>query len=416
MLKNSNNIITGIDLGTTKVCTVVAKVKSNELEILGIGVVPSRGIDKGVITDFNMAIKSIKASVSEAELMSGYKVNNIYAGMSGGNISSEEGDAMQPIGQERVTKKDIREVIEEASRLNQIPQDQKLIHRIPTEYKLDNQIVENPLDMICDRLEVKVHLVTVNKALATNVANCIGKCRLNEPTIVLESIASSQAVINDDEKQLGVILLDIGGGSTDITIFKEGSIVHTAVIPLGGKIITEDIAQGLHVSISEAERVKLKYGGSVEKYINKNDMIDVTYSDGTVARESKSKLVYIIQKRLEDIFECVEKEIQKSRIHKDFISSGIVITGGCSHLKDIDILARAILENKVRIGVPQEVNGLKNIVKDPIFSTSVGLVLYAAKDNNDFCLEKYNIKKIKNKIGFFGNKVVKKIVDDFFGE
>jgi cell division protein FtsA len=414
MLKISNNIITGIDLGTTKVCTVIARVKSNELEILGIGLSPSRGIDKGVITDFNLAIKSIKISVAEAQLMSGYKVNNIYAGMSGGNISSEEGDAMQQMCQERITKKDIVSVIEEASRLNQIPQDQKLIHRIPTEYKLDNQIVENPLDMICDRFEVKVHLVTVNKALATNVVNCISKCKLNEPTIVLESIASSQAVINEDEKKLGVILLDIGGGSTDITIFKEGSIIHTAVIPLGGKIITKDIAQALHVSISEAERIKLKYGGSVEKYINKNDMIDLTYSDGTLLRESKAKLVFVIQKRLEDIFESVEKEIQKSKIHKDFISSGIVITGGCSHLKDIDILAKTILENKVRIGVPQEVSGLKSIVKDPIFSTAVGLVLYAANDDKDFCLEKYNFKKIKKKMGFLGNKMITNMIKGMF--
>ncbi len=399
--QKSGEIIVGLDIGTTKICAIVGELTDNGIDIIGIGTHPSKGLRKGVVVNIEATVYSIRRAIEEAELMAGAEISNVYTGIAGGHIKGFNSQGIVAVKDKEVREADIARVID-AAKAVAIPLDREVIHVLPQEFIIDDQGgIKEPLGMAGVRLEAKVHIVTGAVSSAQNIVKCANRTGLNVSDIVLQPLASSEAVLSEDEKELGVCLVDIGGGTTDIAIFSGGSIVHTAVIALGGNNLTADIAIGLRTPAHEAERIKQKYGCALSSMVNKEETIEVPSVGGRQPRVlGRQILCEILEPRVEEIFQLVQREIQKCGF-EDLLASGVVITGGSTLLAGMPELAEEVLGFPVRRGMPRGIGGLVDVVKSPMYATGVGLVIYGAKhqDRRMFRIREENVyKKVKGRM------------------
>jgi cell division protein FtsA len=369
-------LLVGLDIGTTKICALVAAQRDRDVEIVGIGTHPSRGLRKGVVVDIDATVDSIKRAVEEAELMADCEITSVYAGIAGGHISGMNSHGIVAVKDGEVRASDLRRVID-AAKAVAIPMDREVIHVIPQEFVIDGQDgIREPLGMSGVRLEAKVHIVTAAVTSAQNIVKCANKAGLNVVDIVLEPLASAEAVLTDDERDLGVCLIDIGGGTTDVAVFADGSIKHTAVLGLGGYHLTNDVAVGLRTPFEDAERIKLRFGVASARYLASDDVITVPSVGGRRPREMSRKLLCeIIEPRADEMLSLVRQEIARAGLESR-IPSGVVLTGGCAALEGMHELAEEVFQVPVRIGVPSRVEGLKDVVRSPMYATGVGLVRF----------------------------------------
>ena len=374
------DVIVGLDIGTTKVCVIVGVVTDTGIDIVGIGSHPSEGLRKGVVVNIDSTVNSIKGAVEEAELMSGYEITSVFTGIAGGHIGGFNSHGIVAVKGREVDENDVKRSIEAAKAIA-IPLDREVLHVLPQHYIIDDQDgVKTPVGMSGVRLEAKVHIVTGAVTSAQNIIKSVNRVGLDVNDIVLEQLASSEAVLSSDEKELGVAIVDIGGGTTDIAVFSEGSIKHTAVLSLGGNYLTSDIAVGLRTPVIEAEKIKIKYGCAYTPVILKDDVIEVPSVGGRNPRKiSRQILGEIIEPRMEEILNLVHREIVKSG-YDDLLGAGIVLTGGTVLLEGVTNLAEQIFNMPVRIGCPTGIGGLTDIVNSPMYATGVGLVVYGSKD------------------------------------
>ena len=378
-MSNRDHLIVGLDIGTTKICAVAAEPDSGDpLNIVGFGTATSEGIRKGVVVNIEKTVRSIQKAVRECELMSGSPIKSVLAGIAGHHIMGRNSHGMVTVHNNRtVTDEDVRRVIEAAQAVN-IPSDREVLHILPQDFIVDDQDgVQNPLGMSGIRLEVNVHIVTCSATSAHNIVKCCNLANLDVTDIVLEPMASSQAVLSQDERELGVVLVDIGGGTTDMAIFSGGSIVHTSVLAVGGNHLTNDIAIGLSTPLAEAERLKHEHGVAMSKLVESEETIQVPSVGGRKSRTmDKLRLISdVIEPRFREIFEMVSREIDKSDF-RHVIASGVVITGGSSLMPGADELAADILQFPVRVGFPENITGLNELIYTPMHATGVGLLRY----------------------------------------
>lgn len=374
------NLIVGLDIGTTKICCIVGELTAEGIDIIGIGSHPSRGLRKGVVVNIESTVSSIKKAVEEAELMAGCGISSVYAGIAGGHIKGLNSHGVIAVKDSEVREADVKRVID-AARAVAIPMDREVLHILPQEFIIDDQDgIKQPIGMSGVRLEAKVHIVTGAATSAQNIVKCANQAGLDVNDIVLEQLASAEAVLSSDEKELGVAIVDIGGGTSDIAIFVEGSIRHTAVLSIGGDHLTNDIAIGLRTPTAEAEKIKKKYGCSMSSMVGKDDTVSVPSMGGREPRTlSRQLLADIIEPRVEEIFTLVRNEIIRSG-YEDILASGIVITGGSSMMEGMPELGEQIFNLPVRLGDPIGIGGLVDVVKSPIHATGVGLILHGKKD------------------------------------
>ncbi len=378
--KDDERLIVGLDIGTSKVLAIVGEVTpTGEVEIIGVGHHPSRGMKKGVVVNIESTVQSIQRAVEEAELMAGCQIHSVYAGIAGSHISSFNSHGMVAIKDKEVGVGDIERVIE-AARALAIPADQKVLHILPQEFIIDKQEgIREPIGMSGVRLEAKVHIVTGAVSAAQNIIKCVRRCGLEVDDVILEQLASSMSTLTDDEKELGVCLVDIGGGTTDISVYTEGAIRHTAVIPIAGDQVTNDIAVALRTPTQYAEDLKKKYGCALTQLARREDELEVpSVGERPPRKLSRQTLAEVIEPRVEELYGLVQAELRRSGF-EDVIGSGIVLTGGSSKMEGMVDLAEEVFHMPVRIGVPQYVGGLNGVVQNPIYATGVGLVLYGAK-------------------------------------
>ena len=375
----AGEIVVGLDIGTTKIGAVVGEVRPDAIEIIGIGSHPSEGLRKGVVINIEKTVNSIKEAVEEAETMAGCEISSVYAGIAGGHIKGFNSHGVIALKEKEVTKKDLERVIEAASAVA-IPMDREVIHVLTQEFIVDEQDgIIDPMGMSGVRLEAKIHIVTGAVTSAQNIIKCANRAGLDVCDIVLQSLASSEAVLTDEERNLGVALLDFGGGTTDLAVFARGTIKHTSVLALGGDNVTYDISIGLRTPMAEAEKIKMKYGCALSSMIGKDETIDVPGVGGRKSRTlSRQILGEIIEPRMEEIFNLIHNELVRSG-YDDMINSGVVVTGGSAELMGVAEMAEQIFNAPSRTGFPQWVSGLVEVVNKPMYATAVGLVLYGAK-------------------------------------
>ncbi|MFQ5753412.1 MAG: cell division protein FtsA [bacterium] len=371
--------ITGLDIGTTKIGAIIAEVNGDmDPTIIGVGTSPSEGLRRGVVVNLDKTVRSIQAAVEEAERMAGLQVNDVFAGIAGDHIRSINGRGVVAVAgpNNEITKADVRRVID-AAKAVALPFDREILHILPQEFTVDDQHgIKDPVGMSGVRLEAEVHIVTGAITSAQNIYRSINRAGIQVLDLVLEPLASSYAVLGDDEKELGVIVMDLGGGTTDIAIFFEGCIRHTAVVGLGGKNVTNDIAIGFRTPVDQAEQIKIQNGCAIRKQGDREEIIEVPDVGGRAPRRiSKAYLVDIIQPRMEEILSLAFREIKKSN-YVHLMTSGLVLTGGGSLLSGTIELAEEIFDMPVKLGVPERFNGLKDLVQSPIHATGVGLVHY----------------------------------------
>ena len=372
-------LVVGLDIGTTKVCAIVGEVTEDGVDIIGVGSHPSTGLKKGVVVNIDATVQSIERAIEEAEHMAGVEITQVFAGIAGAHIRSINSQGVWAVKDKEVRESDVQAVLEQAKAIN-IPQDREIIHVLPQEYTIDHQDgVKDPIGMSGVRLEVKVHLVTASTTSAQNILKCCNRAGLQVSDVVLEPLASAEAVLHEDEKELGVVLIDIGGGTTDIAVFCDGAIVHSSVLAVGGHQLTADIAYGMRSPHSEAERIKHRFGCATSSMVGEDEMMEVPSVGGRPARQvRRQSLTAIIEPRVEEIFTLVRREIEKSGF-EDKIGSGAVITGGSTLLEGMPELAEQVLGMPVRRGIPSRVGGLIDVVKTPAYATAVGLVLHGVR-------------------------------------
>ncbi len=377
---SDNKMIVGLDIGTSKVVAIVGAITpEGQLEIVGIGSHRSNGLKKGVVVNIESTVLSIQRAIEEAELMAGCQIHSVYAGIAGSHIRSLNSHGIVAIRDREVFPQDLERVIDAAQAVA-IPADQKILHILPQEFLIDDQDgVKEPLGMSGVRLEAKVHLVTCAVNAAQNIEKCIRRCGLEVEDIILEQLASSYSVLTDDEKELGVCVVDIGGGTTDIAIFKDGAIRHTGVIPIAGDQVTNDIAMALRTPTPNAEEIKIKYACALAKLTSPDETIKVPSVGDRQPRDlSRQALAEVVEPRYDELFTLVQAELRRSGF-EDLIAAGIVLTGGTSKMEGVIELAEEIFHMPVRLGAPQNIRGLSDIVNNPIYSTGVGLLIYAMK-------------------------------------
>lgn len=375
--KIERNLIVGLDIGTSKVAAIVGEITNEgNIEIIGIGTAPSRGLKKGVVVNLESTVNSIQKAIEEAELMAGCQIRSVFAGIAGSHIRSLNSHGIVAIKDKEVTQYDIDRVIDSA-RAVAISADQKILHILPQEFVIDLQDgIKEPIGMSGIRLEAKVHMVTGSVSASQNIIKCIRRCGLDVEDIVLEQLASCNAVLTEDEKELGVCLIDIGGGTTDIAIFVDGAIRHTAVIPIAGDQVTNDIAVALRTPTINAEDIKRKYACALTQLANVDDSIEVPSIGERAPRKiSMQNLAEIIEPRYEELMLLVQSELRRSG-NEELIAAGVVLTGGSSKVMGLIELAEEIFHMPVRMGGPQNVSGLTEVVRNPIHSTGVGLLMY----------------------------------------
>jgi cell division protein FtsA len=376
------NMIVGLDIGTSKVVAIVGEVKEDgSLNIVGIGSHRSRGLKKGTVVNIESTVESIQRAVEEAELMAGCRIHSVYAGIAGSHIRSMNSHGIVAIRDREVSRADIDRVIDAAQAVA-IPADQRVLHILPQEYIIDSQEgVKEPLGMSGVRLEAKVHLVTCAINAVQNIEKCIKRCGLQTEEIILEQLASSYSVLTDDEKELGVCMVDIGGGTTDIAVFTEGAIRHTGVIPVAGDQVTNDIAMALRTPTDNADEIKIKYACALTQLANEGEMIKVPGVGDRPPRElSRQALAEVVEPRYDELFTMIKAELQRSG-YENLMAAGIVLTGGTSKMEGVIELAEEIFHMPVRLGMPTNVKGLADIVRNPIYSTGVGLLMYGMKQH-----------------------------------
>ncbi|WP_090540525.1 cell division protein FtsA [Halopseudomonas formosensis] len=382
--KQGSRMIVGLDIGTSKVVALVGEIGTDgELEIVGIGSHPSRGMKKGVVVNIESTVQSIQRAIEEAELMAGCQIHSVYAGIAGNHIRSMNSHGIVAIREGEVVQADIDRVLDAAQAVA-IPADQKVLHILPQEYVIDNQEgVREPRGMSGVRLEAKVHLVTCAMNAVQNIEKCIRRCGLEVEDVILEQLASSYSVLTEDEKELGVCMVDIGGGTTDIAIFTEGAIRHTAVIPIAGDQVTNDIAMALRTPTQHAEEIKIRYACALAKLAGPEETIKVPSVGERPPRDlSRQALAEVVEPRYDELFTLIQAELRRSGF-EDMIPAGIVLTGGTAKMEGAVELAEEIFHMPVRLGVPQEIKGLSDVVRNPIYATGVGLLHYGMKHHGD---------------------------------
>ncbi len=375
--KTDRNLIIGLDIGTSKVAAIVGEANEEQgIDVIGIGKSVSRGLKKGVVVNLESTVHSIQRAIEEAELMAGCQIHSVYAGIAGSHINSLNSHGIVAIKEKEVTQFDVNRVIDSA-RAVAIPSDQKILHILPQEYIIDGQEgIKEPVGMSGIRLEARVHMVTGAVSAAQNIIKCIRRCGLYVDDIIIEQLASSAAVLTDDEKELGVCLIDIGGGTCDIAVFTEGAIRHTAVIPIAGDQVTNDIAVALRTPTKSAEEIKIKHACALTQLADLNDTIDVpSIGDRPPRRISRQNLAEIVEPRYEELMMLVQAELRRSGF-EDLIAAGIVLTGGSSAIEGLIELAEEIFHMPVRLGVPKNIKGLGDVVDNPVYSTGVGLLKF----------------------------------------
>jgi cell division protein FtsA len=375
--KTDKNLIVGLDIGTSKVVCIVGEINAEgEIDIIGIGHNPSRGLKKGVVVNIESTVYSIQRAVEEAELMAGCHVHSVFAGIAGSHIKSLNSHGIVAIRDREVNHADVERVID-AARAVAIPADEKILHVLPQEFIIDNQEgIREPVGMSGVRLEARVHLVTGGVSAAQNIIKCVRRCGLEVDDIILEQLASSYAVLSDDEKELGICLIDIGGGTTDIAIFTEGAIRHTAVIPIAGDQVTNDIAVALRTPTQKAEEIKKQYACCLTKLANPDETIEVPgVGDRPPRQLARQTLAEVVQPRYEELFILIQAELRRSGF-EELIAAGIVLTGGTSKMEGVIELAEEIFHMPVRLGIPKGVHGLVDVISNPIYATGVGLLQF----------------------------------------
>ncbi|GHD25995.1 cell division protein FtsA [Parahalioglobus pacificus] len=377
-------MIVGLDIGTSKVVAIVGEITPDGgIEVVGIGSHPSKGMKKGVVVNIESTVASIQRAVEEAELMAGCQIHSVYVGIAGSHIRSLNSHGIVAIKDREVFAADLDRVIDAAQAVA-IPADQKVLHILPQEYVIDNQEgIKEPLGMSGVRLEAKVHLVTCAVNAAQNIEKCIRRCGLDVEDIILEQLASSYSVLTEDERELGVCLVDIGGGTSDIAIFTEGSIRHTGVIPIAGDQVTNDIAMALRTPTQHAEEIKIKYACALTQLAGADETIKVPSVGERPPRDlSRQALAEVVEPRYDELFTLVQAELRRSG-YEDMVPAGIVLTGGTAKMEGVVELAEEIFHMPVRVGYPQAVQGLNDIVRNPIYATGVGLLMYGLENQDD---------------------------------
>ena len=379
--KEEKNTIVALDVGTSKIVVIVAELQSDGiLKIIGLGQHVSKGLKAGVVINIESTMQAIQRAIEEAELMADCKIKDVYTGIAGSHIQSVNAHGMVMVKDSEVSQMDVDRVIETAQAIS-LPPDQQLLHILTQEYIVDNQHdIREPLGMSGMRLEVKVHIVSGAITAAQNIIKCIKRCGLEVVELILQPIASSEAVLTNDEKELGVCLVDIGGGTTDIAIIKNGSIQHTAVIPIAGDHITNDIAVAFRTPTQSAEDIKIAHGSAVSYMASANEQIAIPLVDGREPKKITAEgLSQVIEPRITELYELVRNELHRSRMG-NAIASGIVITGGSSMMKGMINLGETVFNMPVRIGVPRDVDGLLQVVENPRYATGIGLLKIGRDD------------------------------------
>ena len=422
-MKNQK-IITGIDIGTTKIAVIIAEVdtptgtkhKNKSINILGFGESNSEGLRRGIVVNIDKTSNAIEEAITKAEEQAEIEIDSAFIGITGehvkgincsGTITISNNEYMNPAG-EKITKEDIKKVLESAEAIN-LPPQRKILHTLSREFKVDdNPNIINPEGLSGHRLEAKVHLVTISRNIEKDLATCLELCGLDVNGFILEPLASSHSILDKDEKELGTVLVDIGGGTSDIIVYHNNAILHTGAISLGGENLTKDIAYGLQTSIEQAEKIKCEYGIAKTALSNEENKLSIKGTNGREKREiSETEIAHIIEPRMREIFHLIENEIRKSEKHND-LTFGIVLTGGGSNLKNIIELAEEVFELKVKKGIPDSINGIIDIINNPRYATVIGIAKYVSSKNNiiDSSLNDYEesnlLEAIKNKL----NKLV----------
>ncbi len=379
--KSDKTLVVGLDIGTSKVVALVGDLhKDGQVEVIGIGSHPSRGLKRGVVVNIDSTVQSIERAIAEAEFMSNIEIDSVYTGIAGSHVRSLNSHGIVAIREQEVTREDVIRVID-AARAVAIPADQKVLHVVPQEFIVDQQgDVREPVGMFGVRLEAKVHIVTGAVSAAQNIVKCIERCGLHVQGMILEQLASAEATLTEDEKELGVALVDIGGGTTDLAVFSHGAIRHTAVIPIAGDQVTNDIAITLRTPSHHAEDIKLRYGCALSQLASPEETIEVPSVGERPSRKlARQALAEVIQPRYEELFTLIQHEIQRAG-YEDLVPAGVVLTGGAAKMEGAVELAEEIFHAPVRLGLPQEVSGLHDVVSNPIYATAVGLLLHAARE------------------------------------
>ncbi len=379
-MSKKNNYVVGLDIGTTKICCIIGEVTSDGgIDVIGLGQYPSRGLRKGVVVNIDSTVESIKSAVEEAELMAGCEIDSVFVGIAGGHINSLNSHGIIAVKGKEIVQKDVDRVIEAAKAIA-IPLDREVIHVLPQEYVVDNQEgIKDPLGMAGVRLEAKVHIVTAAVTSAQNIVKCVNKAGLGVQDIVLEQLASSEAVLSTDEKELGAAMIDIGGGTSDMAIFYQGAIKHTSVLTIAGSQMTNDIAIGLRTPNNEAEKIKHAHGCAYSAMVREDETVEVPCVGGREPRTvSRQILSEIIEARAREMFEMLNHELENSGF-SEIISSGVVLTGGCACMDGMAELAESVFQGPVRVGAPTGLGGLIDVVNNPMYSTSTGLIQYGIR-------------------------------------
>lgn len=380
---HKGQLLVGLDIGTSKVVAIVGTVTADGgLEIVGLGSHPSRGMKKGVVVNIESTIQSVQRAIEEAELMSGCDIHSVYVGIAGSHISSLNSNGIVAVKEKEVGEADLIRVID-AAKAVAIPADQRILHVLPQEYIIDSQEgIKEPLGMCGVRLEAKVHMVTGAQNSVQNIDKCVRRCGLEVDQIILEQLASAQAVLTDDEKELGVCIVDIGGGTTDIAIYTEGAIRHTSVIPIAGDQVTNDIAMAFATPTQHAEDIKIKYACALSQLASEHETIKVPSVGDRSARElTRQALAEVVEPRYEELFSLIKAELRRSGF-EEMIPAGIVLTGGTAKMEGAVELAEEVFHVPVRLAFPQGVTGLSDVVNNPIYATGVGLLQYGLKQLN----------------------------------
>ena len=393
-----NSIVVGLDIGTSKICAAVGEMTERGLEIIGIGLHPSQGLRKGVVINIETTVNSLKKAVEEASLMAGCEIHTVFTSISGGHIKAFNSHGIVAVKNKEVMARDLERVID-AAKAVAIPMDREVLHVLPQAYIIDDQDgIRDPLWMSGVRLEAKVHIVTGAVASAQNVIKCCNRAGLNVAEIVLAPLAAADAVLTDEERELGVVLVDVGGGTTDIAVYHDGTVKHTAVVPIGGNHITNDIAAGLRTAFNDAERLKQRYGCARASMVSGTERVEVpcvaSKGAGTISRQI---LCEIVEPRLAEIFELVQKEVTKSG-YEGSLASGIVATGGTMLLAGAVDMADRSFGLPVRLGTPARVGGLVDIIDSPIHAAAVGLTLHGVKRQDRSAAFRVREDKILSKV------------------
>ena len=379
-----SNLIVGLDIGTSKVVAIVAEInEENEIEIIGLGSTRSRGLKKGVVVNIESTVQTIRSAIQEAELMAGCNIHAVFTGIAGNHIRSLNSHGIVAIRDNEVTAGDIERVID-AAKAVAIPADQKILHIIPRDFIIDGQEgIKEPIGMSGVRLEAKVHIVTGAVSAAQNIIKCVRRCGLEADDIVLEQLASSYSVLTEDEKDLGVCLVDIGGGTTDLAVFTNGAISHTSVIPIAGDHVTNDIAVALRTPTQNAEEIKVRHACALAQLATSDETVEVpSVGNRPLRRMSRQTLAEVVEPRYVELFSLVQAELRRSGYER-LIVAGIVLTGGSSNMQGVVELAEEVFHLPVRVGAPQYVSGLVELVRNPIYATGTGLLLYGKGRQQD---------------------------------